>query len=49
VYIVLAVSGKTNNVEIGIELVATQETKFGFIRLGLLEEAQACILRTIEV
>jgi len=49
VYIVLAVSGKTNNVEIGIELVATQETKFGFIRLGLPEEARAYILRTIEV
>jgi hypothetical protein len=49
VYIVLAVSGKTNKVEIGIELIATQETKFGFIRLGLPEEARAYILRTIKI
>jgi hypothetical protein len=47
VYLVAAVSGASAQVQIGVELVATVETRFGFIRLGLPEQAQAYVLRTI--
>ncbi len=48
VYLVVAAARDAGDVQIGIELVATLETRYGPIRVGLPEQAQAQISRTIK-
>lgn len=47
VYLVVAAARDAGDIRLGVELVARLETRFGPIRLGLPEEAQAQISRTI--
>jgi hypothetical protein len=47
VYLVVAAARDAGNVQIGIELVATLETRYGPIRVGLPEQAQAQVSRTL--
>jgi hypothetical protein len=47
VYAVLDAPGETDGVRLTIELVATLETRFGPVRLGLPEEARVTLSRTI--
>jgi hypothetical protein len=48
VYLVVAAPRDAGDVQIGIELVATLETRYGPIRVGLPEQAQAQVSRTIK-
>jgi len=48
VYLVLAAPGDAGGVRLGVELVATLETRYGPVRVGLPEEARAHVSRTIE-
>ena len=48
VYLVVAAPRDAGDVQLGIELVATLETRYGPIRVGLPQEAQAQISRTIQ-
>lgn len=49
VYVVLATPGDAGGVQLSLELTATTETRWGMIRLGLPEEAQAHLSRAIHV
>ncbi|GAK57030.1 hypothetical protein U27_03994 [Candidatus Vecturithrix granuli] len=49
VYLVIAAPQGIDSVQIGIELVAALETRFGPIRLGLPEHAQNYVMRRITV
>jgi hypothetical protein len=48
VYAVLDAPGDAGGVRLGVELVATIETRFGPIRVGMPEEERASVSRTIE-
>jgi hypothetical protein len=48
VYVVLAAPQEAGGVRLSVELVATLETQYGPVRLGLPEEARAHISRIIE-
>jgi hypothetical protein len=48
VYAVLDTPGEAGGVRLTVELVATVETRFGPVRMGLPEEARASVSRTID-
>jgi hypothetical protein len=47
VYLVVAAPRNAGDVQLGVELIATLETRYGIFRAGLPAEAQAQIVRTI--
>ena len=47
VYVVIAAPKNVDGIQLSLELIATLETRFGIIPLGLPKEAQTYVLKTI--